>query len=94
MTTKRPTQRGRITGYHPRLFKAFLISKGFDPPATFAETIGLTRSTFIHKLSGDSPWSRQQMLRIKTFFKMNNDEFCNIFMDTSDEYIRKVREQY
>lgn len=94
MSYKKTTPRGRLAGYHPSLFKAYLIARGYDPPKKIASQIGISERTCVNKLSGSSAWNRQQLLRLKVVLHMSNDDFCNLLMDSSDEYIQKVRESY
>lgn len=78
----------RTPGFHPNLFKGFLIAKGYDPPKTFASTLGYTELTMTHKISGDSPMTWKDLYRIRKEFQMPPEQFCEMFFDLSLEQLK------
>ena len=82
-------KRLRVPGFHPNMFKGFLIAKGFDPPKTFASVLGYTELTMTHKISGDSPMAWKDLYRIRDYFNMTPEQFCDMFFDTTPEKVRE-----
>lgn len=64
--------------FDEKQFRIKLISAGFTVK-DIAQVIGINETTLYRKIKGITDFSRNEMSIIKTFLKLNSDEFEKIF---------------
>lgn len=63
------------------------IRKAKVSTETIAQKLGIRRSTFYYKLSGDSPWHITELLEVARMINLTKEEFLDIieFDETKEE---------
>ena len=64
--------------FDEKQFRIKLISAGVTVK-DIAQVIGINETTLYRKIKGITDFSRNEMFIIKTFLKLNSDEFEKIF---------------
>lgn len=64
--------------FDEKQFRIKLISAGFTVK-DIAKVVGINETTLYRKIKGITDFSRNEMSIIKTFLKLNSDEFEKIF---------------
>ena len=58
-----------------------LLLRNNDTYNDLAKYIGSSKPTIVRKVSGKTPWSWVDMQKIRLHYKLNDEQFMNIFFE-------------
>lgn len=58
-----------------------LLLRNNDTYEDLAKYIGSSKPTIVRKVSGKTPWSWVDMQKIRLHYKLNDEQFMNIFFE-------------
>lgn len=60
--------------------KSIRIKNGISQDE-IAQILNISKTTYCHKETGKTEFNLKELKKMKEFFKLNNDEFCEVFFN-------------